>query len=82
MIKRVKTLPKITFCLTAGEADAVDQARQRLGMQGVLRNRSEVIRAAIICLHHLSDAELNAAAQKTQQLKPGRKGNRHGPVTP
>lgn len=69
----MKSAAKLSFCLTADEAHAVDYARQRLGKQGVLRNRSEVIRGAINCLHQMNDAELKAMAEKTLQLKPGRK---------
>jgi Arc/MetJ-type ribon-helix-helix transcriptional regulator len=64
---------KLSFCLTAEEAKAVDEARKRLGRHGVLRNRSEVIRAAITYMQQLSDAELRTAAEKTPKLKPGRK---------
>lgn len=69
----MRALPKLSFCLTAEEAEAVDEARKRLGKRGVLRNRSEVIRAAITCLKQLDDQALQAAAEKTQQLKPGRR---------
>jgi Arc/MetJ-type ribon-helix-helix transcriptional regulator len=68
----VNSLQKICFCLTPEESDVVEEARQRLGKKGVLRNRSEVIRAAINYLEQLSDDELAAAAKKTQQMKPGR----------
>lgn len=67
------SLPKLSFCLTAEEAAAVDEARKRLARRGVLRNRSEVIRAAITCLEQLEDAELQAAAEKTVKFKPGRR---------
>ena len=67
------TAPKLSFCLTAEEAKVVDEARKRLGRKGLLRNRSEVIRTAIAHLQQLNDTELRAAAEKTPQLKPGRK---------
>jgi len=70
----METLPKLSFCMTDQEMKAIEQLRQRLGRQGVLRNRSEIIRAAIMYLHQLSNDELISAAEKAVQLKPGRKG--------
>jgi Arc/MetJ-type ribon-helix-helix transcriptional regulator len=69
----MRALPKLSFCLTAEEAAVVDEARMRLAQRGVLRNRSEVIRAAITRLEQLEDADLQAAAEKTVKLKPGRR---------
>lgn len=69
----MSALPKLSFCLTEEEAKFVDDARTRLGKKGVLRNRSEVIRAAIACLHQLDDDALAVAAEGTSQLKPGRR---------
>lgn len=71
----VKTVPKISFCLTEEELRAIDAARQRLAINGILRNRSEVIRAAILMLLSKTDAELAAEASVVTQLKPGRKSN-------
>ena len=69
----MRPLPKLSFCLTAEEAALVDEARKRLARGGVLRNRSEVIRAAITRLEGMDDADLQAAAEKTVKLKPGRR---------
>lgn len=69
----MQTLPKLSFCLTEEEARTVDEARKRLGKHGVLRNRSEVIRVAIACLQQLDDEALQVAAERTPQLRPGRK---------
>lgn len=69
----METTPKLSFCLTDQEAKAIEQARQRLGRHGILRNRSEVIRAAIGRLRDLTDEELVAAAEKPAQLRPGRR---------
>ena len=66
------SLAKISFCLTTAEAAAVDEARRRLGRQGAIHNRSEVIRAAIGALAELSEEKLLEATEKTQRLKPGR----------
>lgn len=68
----MNALPKINFCLTAEESEAVEEARRRLGRRGVLRNRSEVIRVAIACLQSLDDSQLTEAADKIPRLKPGR----------
>jgi len=67
------TLPKLSFCMTDQEMKAIEQLRQRLGHEGVLRNRSEIIRAAIMHLYQLSNDDLISAAEKAVQLKPGRK---------
>ena len=69
----MEPLPKISFCLTPSEAEAVDEARRRLGKQGVIRNRSEVVRLAIGHLTHLDDDSLSAAADQVTRLKPGRR---------
>lgn len=49
------------------------ELRNRLGRKSVLRNRSEVIRAAIQAMSRLSDADLETCANAVPQLKPGRK---------
>lgn len=75
----MESLPKICFCLTADEVATIDAARERLGKQGVLRNRSEVIRSAINMLKGIDDAELRSASEETLRLRPGRshkRGNR------
>ncbi|GLQ91971.1 hypothetical protein GCM10007901_09220 [Dyella acidisoli] len=72
----MEQLPRLSFCLTDQEIKAIENARQRLGRQGVLRNRSEVIRAAIAQLEHLSDDDLLAASNRPTYLKPGRKATK------
>lgn len=70
-MKRI--LPKVSLCLTDEEKALIDAARCRLGRQGLLRNRSEVIRAAIRALEGMNDSTLGSIATAVPQLKPGRK---------
>lgn len=73
MMNTVKGLPKISFCLMTEESKAIDEARRRLGQLGILVNRSELIRAAVRALAQASDTQLRKAAEKTPNLKPGRR---------
>ena len=67
------SLPKISLCLETADLAAIDAVRQRLAQQGVLLNRSEVIRSAIHLLGPTSDVELTELSKKIPKFKPGRR---------
>jgi len=69
----MRSSPKISFCLTDDELQLVDDARIRVAASGVLKNRSEIIRAAIGVLRTLAQDELVAAVASIDRLVPGRK---------
>ena len=69
----MKSLSKISLCLTPEDIEAIDAARYRLGAHGLLRNRSEVVRLAIGYLEQLDDWALEATAARVRKLKPGRR---------
>jgi Arc/MetJ-type ribon-helix-helix transcriptional regulator len=69
----VEPIVRITICLPPDEVSLVEEARQRLGKASVLKNRSEVIRAAVRSLATMADEELAEAARSVPHLKPGRR---------
>ena len=74
----MSSLGKLSFCLAEDEIEALETLRQRLGLQGVLFNRSEVMRTALRHLAEQGDADLLLAAQRMVRLKPGRRAKSEG----
>lgn len=61
-----------TFSFGPGDEDRIDQIRLRLGQQGHLLNRSEVVRLAILALANESDLGIDSAVEQLKRLRPGR----------
>lgn len=79
----MSSLGKLSFCLAEEENEALEALRQRLGLHGVLLNRSEVMRTALHYLAEQGDGEVVAAAKVMTRFKPGRraKSSHLGPTT-
>jgi hypothetical protein len=61
-----------TFSMPPGDSDLIDQLRQRSAAQGVMLNRSEILRAGLVALSTLSDAKLVEIGNKVPKMKTGR----------
>lgn len=61
-----------TFSMPPGDSDLIDQLRQRSAAQGVMLNRSEILRAGLAALSTLSDAKLVEIGNQVPKMKTGR----------
>lgn len=61
-----------TFSMPPSDSDLIDQLRQRSAAQGVMLNRSEILRAGLAALSTLSDAKLVEIANQVPKMKTGR----------
>lgn len=61
-----------TFSMPPGDSDLIDQLRQRSAAQGVMLNRSEILRAGLAALRTLSDAKLVEIGNAVPKMKTGR----------
>ena len=61
-----------TFSLPPEDSALIDTLRQRIAAQGVLLNRSEVLRAGLVALNTLPASLLADAANRVMKMKPGR----------
>lgn len=69
----MSSLTKLSLCLAEDENDALEALRRRLGLHGVLLNRSEVMRTALRHFAEQDDDELVAVAKGMTRFKPGRR---------
>ena len=69
----VKRTSKICFCLTEEEEGFIEAARTRMAADGIFRNQSEVIRAAVRMLNSMPQPQLIEAAEGIRRLVPGRR---------
>lgn len=61
-----------TFSLPPGDSALIDQLRQRSAAQGVMLNRSEILRAGLAALSELSDSKLVEIGNSVPKMKTGR----------
>jgi hypothetical protein len=61
-----------TFSMPPRDSELIDQLRQRIAVQGVILNRSEILRAGLAALSALPDALLANAANRVPKMKTGR----------
>lgn len=61
-----------TFSMPPEDSLLIDKLRQRAAVQGVMLNRSEILRAGLAALLNLSDAELAEVGSKVPKMKSGR----------
>lgn len=61
-----------TFSMPPSDSDLIDQLRQRSAAQGVMLNRSEILRAGLAALSTLSDAKLVEIGNQVPKMKTGR----------
>ena len=61
-----------TFSMPPGDSDLIDQLRQRSAAQGVMLNRSEILRAGLVALCALPDSKLIEIGNLVPKMKTGR----------
>src|SRR5258708_28563786 len=61
-----------TFSLGADDQDRIEVLRLKLGRQGHLLNRSEVVRLGLLALMHESGPTIDAVVDQLKRLRPGR----------
>ena len=61
-----------TFSMPPADSALIDQLRQRIAAQGVILNRSEILRAALAALSALPDSLLAEAGNNVPKMKTGR----------
>ena len=61
-----------TFSLPPSDSALIDQLRQRSAAQGVMLNRSEILRAGLAALSTLSDSKLVEIGNLVPKMKTGR----------
>ena len=61
-----------TFSMPPGDSDLIDQLRQRSAAQGLMLNRSEILRAGLAALSTLSDAKLVEIGNRVPKMRTGR----------
>jgi hypothetical protein len=62
-----------TFSFGPGDRDRVEDLRTRLGRQGHLLNRSEIVRLGLLTLERQRDAEVESIVKQLPRLRPGRR---------
>ncbi len=60
------------FSFPPGDSELIEILRKRAAREGVLLNRSELLRAGLAALSKLSDAEIAAIGGQVPKLKTGR----------
>lgn len=68
-----QTVRKTAYSMPASEAHLPEEMMLRAARMGVIRNRSEVVRAAMNLLANSDDETFFAAIMGVERLKPGRK---------
>jgi hypothetical protein len=61
-----------TFSMPPRDRELIDQLRQRIAAQGVILNRSEILRAGLAALSTLPDSLLADAGNRVPKMKTGR----------
>ncbi|SER86022.1 hypothetical protein [Giesbergeria anulus] len=61
-----------TFSLPPSDSALIDQLRQRSAAQGVMLNRSEILRAGLAALNMLPDSKLVEISNLVPKMKTGR----------
>jgi hypothetical protein len=61
-----------TYSLPPADSILIDQLRQRTAAQGIMLNRSEILRAGLAALNSLDDAALARTGAAVPKMKAGR----------
>ncbi len=61
-----------TFSLPPGDSELIDELRQRSAAQGVMLNRSEILRAGLVALCALPNSKLVEIGNQVPKMKTGR----------
>ncbi len=64
------------FSLPPSDSELIEVLRRRAAREGVLLNRSELLRASLAALSRLSDAEIAAVGAQVPKIRTGRPAGR------
>lgn len=67
-----KTVVRENFSLPPSDSELIEVLRRRAAREGVLLNRSELLRASLAALNHLSDAEIAEIGGQVPKIRTGR----------
>lgn len=71
-LSQKKGVIRATFSLPENAIAEIDAIREKLARNGVILNKSEVVRAALIALEDLSDKRAQTVVRSIKRLKAGR----------
>ncbi|POP51540.1 hypothetical protein [Zhongshania marina] len=63
---------KDTFSFPSGDYALIQELREACAKTGVIANKSEVVRAGLLALASMSDADLSKALRRIEKVKVGR----------
>lgn len=67
---------KDTFSFPSGDYALIQELREACAKTGVIANKSEVVRAGLLALASMSDADLSKALRRIEKVKVGRPKDR------
>jgi hypothetical protein len=67
-----KSVVRENFSLPPSDSELIEVLRRRAAREGVLLNRSELLRASLAALSRLSDAEIAAVGAQVPKIRTGR----------
>lgn len=69
---KTKSVVRENFSLPPSDSELIEVLRRRAAREGVLLNRSELLRASLAALNRLSDAEIAAIGGQVPKIRTGR----------
>lgn len=70
------TVVRENFSLPPSDSELIEVLRRRAAREGVLLNRSELLRASLAALNKLSDAEIAVIGSQVPRIRTGRPTSR------
>jgi hypothetical protein len=69
---KARAVVRENFSLPPSDSELIEVLRRRAAREGVLLNRSELLRASLAALSRLSDAEIAAVGAQVPKIRTGR----------
>lgn len=69
---KARAVVRENFSLPPSDSELIEVLRRRAAREGVLLNRSELLRASLAALNRLSDAEIAAIGGQVPKIRTGR----------
>jgi hypothetical protein len=74
--QKSRAVVRENFSLPPSDSELIEVLRRRAAREGVLLNRSELLRASLAALNRLSDAEIAAIGEQVPKIRTGRPAGR------
>jgi uncharacterized tellurite resistance protein B-like protein len=74
--QKTRAVVRENFSLPPSDSELIEVLRRRAAREGVLLNRSELLRASLAALNRLSDAEIAAIGEQVPKIRTGRPAGR------